>query len=229
MVAVTFLAIALVGVSATSFLPRHTALDTFWAPLVDDPNPILICTGHNQNAHSVAWPDVVTLSRVVALFADRKHPFQLRLEDMASFDDLRNGPTVLIGAFNDAWTMRLTKGGRYDFVADDTGRWIVDRQANGVQRWGIPPSSTKPDLHEDFAIVSRVHDPNTGNIVLTAGGLAGYGTSAAGEFLTNEKTMQQALAKVKDDWRTKNIQIVLHTVVIGGNSGPPQVIATYVW
>jgi hypothetical protein len=41
--------------------------------------------------------------------------------------------------------------------------------------------------------------------------------------------MQQALANVKGDWRNKNVQIVLRTVVLGGNSGPPQVIATYVW
>jgi hypothetical protein len=231
--ALAALAVILIAVSAVSFIPRRTALDTFWAPLVNDPNSVLICAGRSGNRAAIAWPDVVTLTRVVALFADHKHPYQLRREDTASFNDLRNGPTVLIGAFNDAWTMRLTKGSRYDFLHDDTGRWIIDRQ-NGSRKWGIPPSNPDPSgnnqIHEDFAIVSRVLDPTTGNMLVTAGGLAGFGTTAAGEFLTNEKAMHQVLSSVKaEDWRSRNIQVVLRTVVIGGSSGPPQVIATYVW
>ena len=47
-------------------------------------------------------------------------------------------------------------------------------------------------LSEDYALISRVVDPTTGQLVVTAAGIMAYGTRAAGEFLTDPAYMEQA-------------------------------------
>jgi hypothetical protein len=54
-----------------------------------------------------------------------------------------------------------------------------------------------------------------------------HGTEAAGELLTSPaggNTIPRNL--VEGD---KNFQIVLKTTVINGNTGPPQIVASYSW
>ena len=66
-------------------------------------------------------------------------------------------------------------------------------------------------------------------MVVVAAGLVQYGTLAAGEFLTNP-TYAEALSKAAPyNWQHQNMQLVIATNVINGNSGPPRVVATYFW
>ena len=85
------------------------------------------------------------------------------------------------------------------------------------------------DVKEDYAIVSRLVDPSTGKIVVTAAGLAMFGTEAAGDFLTCEKCVAGFAANAPADWDRKNIEIVISASVVGRVAGPPHVIATYFW
>jgi hypothetical protein len=61
------------------------------------------------------------------------------------------------------------------------------------------------------------------------GGLWGYGTLAAGEFLSDPKYMEILNRQAPAGWQKKNLQIVLSTEVIKGSSGPPRVLASYSW
>ena len=71
---------------------------------------------------------------------------------------------------------------------------------------------------------ARLLDPTTGRIVVVAAGLTGYGTLAAGEFLSDPVYMEAAARLAPEHWENKNFQLVLATRVINGNSGPPQVV-----
>ena len=82
---------------------------------------------------------------------------------------------------------------------------------------------------DDYAVVSRVLDPTTGRLVVTAAGLTKFGTAAAGEFLSEPGYIEQALRSAPKGWDAKNLQIVLATKLVGESSGPPRVIATHFW
>jgi hypothetical protein len=241
-------AVALAAVAVAIFLMwPGSALDSFWRPVLADPQPVLLCAAKSpfspsqplvagppdSNRPVIAWADVVTLTRLALLVQSKKHPLQLRREDQASFGELQQSATILIGAFNDAWTMRLSDMGRYGFEHDGTKYWIVDRQNQEARQWGIDlgnrNSQGKLDLHEDFAIISRVLNQRTGKMLLMAGGLYGFGTQAAGQFLTDPKYLPKFAARLPSGWESKNLQLVIRTEVIDGTPGPPELIASSVW
>ena len=241
-------AAALVATAVASFLMwQESALDSFWRPVLVDPQPVLLCAAkspfspsqplaagqQDSNRAGIAWADVVTLTRLALLVQGKKHTLQLRREDRASFGELQQSATVLIGAFNDTWTMRLSDVGRYGFEHDGTKYWIVDRQNQGARQWGIDldnrNSEGKLDLHEDFAIISRVLNQRTGKMLVTVGGLYGFGTQAAGQFLTDPKYLMKFAPRLKSGWESKNLQLVIRTEVIDGTPGPPELIASSVW
>ncbi|MGH2511020.1 MAG: hypothetical protein ACRDHZ_26965, partial [Ktedonobacteraceae bacterium] len=57
--------------------------------------------------YGVAAGDVDTAVRLATLFGKMEKPDQVRVGANFSYADLSNSPTVLIGAFNDMWTMKL--------------------------------------------------------------------------------------------------------------------------
>jgi hypothetical protein len=72
-------------------------------------------------------------------------------------------------------------------------------------------------------------DATTGNLVVTAAGILPYGTQAAGELLTSNRYLEAALRQAPQDWYRRNLQIVIHTKVVGGVPGPPEAVAWHVW
>src|SRR5262249_55869354 len=69
------LVVVLAGAAVAALLPRRTALDRFWSPLMNDPNPVLLCAGRSPGPTAdgnppavrngvIGWSDVVTLTRV---------------------------------------------------------------------------------------------------------------------------------------------------------------------
>lgn len=111
--------------------------------------------------------------------------------------------------------MRLSDMGRYGFEHDGTRYWIIDRQNQAARTWGIDldkrNSEGKLDLNEDFAIISRVLNQRTVKMLVTVCGLYGYGTQAAGQFLTDPKYLTKFASKLKSDWESKNLQLVIRT------------------
>ena len=61
------------------------------------------------------------------------------------------------------------------------------------------------------------------------GGIARYGTVAAGEFVTDDRYMRSLDQNGPSGWEHKNIQIVLATTVVNDNSGPPRILAVHTW
>src|SRR6266446_5246057 len=87
----------------------------------------------------------------------------------------------------------------------------------------LPPDRR---TNEDYAIVSRVFHPDTHAMLVELAGITQYGTDAAADVVTNADLMAEALRGAPRDWRTKNLQLVLHVKVISGTPSSPRVVAT---
>ncbi len=180
-------------------------------------------------SQNVALADVDTLGRLTGLLQAKGKPYHIRGESSTTFEDLRSGPVVLIGAFNNDWTMRLTGPRRFGFERDGDTFWIKDSQNPGDRSHAVNYAMPYLQLTEDFAVISRVLDPVTERMVVLAGGLTGYGTMAAGEFLSNPRYMEAIAAHAPANWAHKNVQILISTKVINGQSGPPKALIAQFW
>jgi hypothetical protein len=153
-------------------------------------------------------------------------------EASTTLTDLRRGPSVFIGAFDNGWTLRLTGPLKYYFANDQamTRFWIEDRSNPTKRDWVLDRSvQQQTGTYKDYAIVARLVDPNTEQFVVIAAGIGRGGTVAAGEFLVDTNRMDEMLKQVPRDWKHKNLEVVLETQVIDGRSGPPRVSTAYVW
>jgi hypothetical protein len=125
--------------------------------------------------------------------------------------------------------MRLMGSMRFSFDRENDTFWIKDQQNPSRRNRAVNYSMPYLQLSEDYALISRVLEPTTERMLVVAGGLTGYGTIAAGEFLTNPVYLQAIAQQMPKNWEHKNIQLVIATKVINGNSGPPRVVERYVW
>jgi len=165
--------------------------------------------------------DVAATTKIVSFLVHRNKQFDVRFGNDVAFGDLREHPTILIGAHNNSWTLTMTENLRYVFDGHDA---IVDR-SDSQKHW----STTAHEFEEDYAIVSRVLNSKTGTTVITAAGIGHAGTRAAAEFLTNPQSISTLAKSLPKGWERKNLQIVLHTSVINQLPSAPDVVATYFW
>ena len=130
--------------------------------------------------------------------------------------------------------LRLTRPLRYSLAMDPDRHLIYIRDAkNPLSRnwsWATdqPPEpltgANSPKI-QDFALISRIRDSETGHVVVVIGGLYTYGTEAAGEFLTDPEVMKAVASQLRPGGTGQNLQIVLGTTVTDGTPGPPRVLA----
>jgi hypothetical protein len=248
------------GLAGYNSLHKANAESLFWKPVLETPGAVLLVVGDHPNgpptvpdvnangspvtpvpssdsSQTVPFADTVTIAKVVGALEARNKQVIIRRGSESSFSDLRSGATVLIGAFNNEWSLRLTRQLRFSLAMDTDQHVVYIRDAkNPLSRswsWGTnqPPEpvtgANSPKL-QDFALISRIRDSETGHVVVVIGGLYTYGTETAGEFLTDPKLME-AIAKQLGPNRTEqNLQIVLGTTVTDGTPGPPRVLAVSV-
>jgi hypothetical protein len=232
-------------------------IDRFWEPVTSSANPATFCLGEpakNLDTDSVndleapvskpapeklyvrlhysgnlALADVITLTRTAAQLEIRHKTFRVEPASEATFSQLREGPIVLIGAFDNIWTLRVTQKLRFGFESKDGVASLVDRKSPQNTSWATAWDLPYEKLSRDYAIVARIHDSTTGQPVIIAAGISEEGTEAAGEILYNPEYLDSLLAKAQPDWETKNLEAVIETQVIQGHSGPPNVLAVETW
>jgi hypothetical protein len=245
-------AIALASIAGVVLLrTNRTATDRFWSPVWGSADSIMISLGQSPSAAAnspdpekpptvwdvmagdrVEFADAVTMGRVTGLLREHGREFDIRKASDFTLTDFRNGPVVLIGAFNNDWTLRLENQLRFVFEGDPvtkSANIIKDRQNPSRTSWRIDNAAEYSKVTADYAIVSRVLDPVTERAVVVIAGLTKDGTTAAGEFATEERYLQ-ALARVAPaGWERKNFQVVISTEIIDGNPGPPRIVATNFW
>jgi hypothetical protein len=180
-------------------------------------------------SQNVALPDVMTLGRLSGFLQAKGKAFHIRGESSTTFEDLRDGPVVLIGAFNNDWSMRLMGPRRFSFERNGDTFWIKDAQNPTNKNHSVNYGMPYLQVTEDFALVSRMLDPVTERMVVMAGGLSGYGTVAAGEFLSDPAYMESIAASAPGKWARKNVEVLISTQVINGKSGPPKTVIAHFW
>ena len=248
------LAVLALAIASTTLwrASRPPVLRQFWEPFVNSPNPVLICVADQSQysnirlrdaadpLHEITLPDsmvtliiddVSPLVNIAALLRTYGKTSRVLGESNTTLTDLRRGPSIFIGAFDNTWTLRLTSPLHFHFANDAAMKklWIEDRSNPGKHNWMMDRSQQQTGTYSDYAIVARFTDPNIEQLVVVGAGIGRGGTVAAGEFLVDENRMEEMLKQVSGDWKRKNIEIVLETQIIGDRSGPPRISAVYIW
>ena len=186
-----------------------------------------------KDGTSAIYPDLVPESDAAAavvlsgLFGKMNKPSQLRVGAAATYVDLRNFPSVIIGGFDSRWTMQLVSNLRYTFVWDQ-GMYMIREQVPGGRGW-TTRFGPKGETAEDFALVSRLIESKTGQFTVTVAGIGPRGTEAAGAFVSSERYLEEGLANAPADWQNRNFEVLLQTTVTDSVAGPPHVVAMYSW
>lgn len=235
-----------------------TSINRFWAPITEGTTTATYCLGEpakNIDVGSInsldttptgasqqeplyfrlhlsghlALADVITLTRTAAALETRHKAFRVLPASEASFAQLREGPIVLIGGFDNIWTLRVTQKLRFGFESKDGVAIIVDRKSPKQTSWATAWDLPYQKLSRDYAIVARIHDNTTGQPVIVAAGISEEGTEAAGEILYNPIYLDSLLAKLPSNWENLNMEAVIETQVIEGHPGPPSILAVETW
>ena len=180
---------------------------------------------------AVVIDDLSATIKVTGILQSSGKQYMLKGEGSTTLDELRRGPTVFVGAYDNAWTLRLTNALRFHFAndADMTHLWIVDSTAPDKRRWMVDRRvQMATNNYRDYAIVARFTDAVTGKPTLIAAGIARGGTIAAGEFLTSPALLK-AVHERRPSAQTKNVEVVLSTQIINGEPGTPSIEAAYFW
>ena len=145
-----------------------------------------------------------------------------------TLEDFRHEPVVLIGAFDNFWNLTLLSKLRTTTQIDPVTKeeWIEDTQNAAMRDWKGSGKLLYSDTSTDFAVITRVLDPDTENWILAAGGLGMHGTEAAGDLLSDPDVAD--LSPKPCVPASANFQIVLKTSVIGGHPERRR-SAVYTW
>ena len=240
--------------------PRRTPVQQFWEPITVSRGHVLVSipdqTHYDMLAlrdaadptHEVMLHDKLTavviddlniIGKLTGVLQAASVPYTLRAESVTTLSDLREGPSVLIGAFDNEWTLRLTRPLRFQFAntPDMTSFSIIDTKPDtkpdtpsGAPRaWTVNRlQQMATDNYTDYAIVARFTDATTGRPTLIAAGIGRGGTTAAGEFLTSPQLLHDALQK-QPSHQMENFEAVLSTRIIDGQPGTPVVEGIYFW
>lgn len=231
---------------------QRSAFAEFWDPILSSNEPVLFCVADqtqytaislrdagnperqvtlNDNLTAVVIDDLSTITKIAGVLQSAGKSYTLRGENATSLMDLRNGPSVVIGAFDNAWTLRMLRPLRYHFAnnSDMTMFSIVDGSQPGRVRWAVDRrQQIATNNYRDYAIVARFTDDTTGKPTLVAAGIGRGGTIAAGEFLTNPDLLN-TVRNQRPSTKVRNVEVVLSTQIIDGEPGTPKVEAVYFW
>jgi hypothetical protein len=251
-------AAALALIAAVIAVPRwrlaqRSAFDEFWGPILQSPDPVLLCVADQtqyteislrdaqdperqivlkDNLTAVVIDDLSAVVKIGGVLQSSSKHYSLRGENDTTLMDLRSGPSILIGAFDNAWTLRMLRPLRFHFAdnpPDMTLFSIVDSAQHGQARWIVDRrQQIATNNYVDYAIVARFTDDVTGKPTLIAAGIARGGTVAAGDFLTNPDLLH-AVLRQRPSTHTGNVEVVLSAQIINGEPGTPRIEAVYFW
>jgi len=172
----------------------------------------------------VTLGDVSANVSVASLLTHFNHAFDLRSGEDVAFGDLRQSPAILIGAFNNAWTLQMT--GDLPFVFG-SGLTITDR-SDQARQWR-PVYASEHDVQLDYALVARLPHSKTGGVLITIAGITQCGTRAAAEFITSSEGVNELLRSAPKGWADRNVEFVLQTKVVNNIPTTPTVVALRAW
>ena len=220
----------------------QTVVDLFWAPVLRDQHTVLICTGGsvfsqtNFSGVATAGKDIdypfvsmqiaSSIAQLSGLLERSGVSPQLEPSATTTLTQLREHSVILLGGYNNQWTLRLIEPLRFHFVssADEV---IADRmqpQAHWARDSSLPYSSA-----DDYALIARFRDATTGGWVVVLAGLGRNGTEGAAQFATSPHYMQLLREQMGRDFSNQNVEVVLKVNVVDGKTGAPSILAVHFW
>jgi hypothetical protein len=231
--------------SAAAGSTEPSSLARFWGPITSTSSRVTYCLGvptDSVDLQSRTVPpipagesaslnvyDVITLARSIAPLVPKNGEFRVMAATDTGFAQLREGPFVLIGAFDNPWTMRITQDLPIGFEYDNHVREVVDRTTSPKGNWKLQWQVPGKSLARDYAVVARLHDKVTGEPVVILAGILGEGTEAASEVVSNQAYLDAVLQKAPKNWDQLNLEAVIEANVIEGHPGPPTIVAVRTW
>jgi hypothetical protein len=237
--------------------PSQKGVASFWAPFLATDGPALIVIGvHSLDSSgkdlspgthvgSPPWDqqsmlssmirsdmvpvsDIVSYSKLTKLLTELGHMYRTQGSEDTTFSQLQQGPVILIGGFDNVWTLRMASTLRYRFENPKALVGTIVDSEHTATNWSFDNGQSSVSDSRDYAIVASLFDPRIQQRVLIAAGIGKSGTAAAAEFLTSNRYLGAWLLQAKPS-KGKNLEIVLSTEIVEGQQGPPQVIASYAW
>jgi hypothetical protein len=229
-------------------LLKNNSIDELWRPMLKSPEPVLVVVGTGHSAerlspelaettffdritgpyHHVSVATATTLANVAAVLRQRGTAFEIKEDSETSLTDMHSRTIILIGATNNAWTMRLVSPLRFRFLPGPNSQ-IQDTKNLQNTDWNVDFLKPYASISTDYAIVARYRDPTTEGPVMVVAGLGPFGTEAAGTFVSTPEYLEQLAKQLPQGWENKNIEMVLKTEVIDGKAGPPVLVSATEW
>jgi hypothetical protein len=255
-VVILLMAVLLLAFRTPASRTMSPAISYFWKPLVSSRNPVLVVLGEHSldrngndspvipdespaedrpkdmlsamvRSNLVSLGDVTAYSRATDLLTQQSQLYRTKGANESTLEELRQGPVLLIGGLNNAWTLRLTAALRYRFFARDKLSSEIFDSKHPEMAWRFDNMQRTKGTSTDYAIVASYYDQSIAQRVLVIAGVGVAGTQAAAEFVTSNEEMQSWFSSVKTN--QQNVELVLSTDIFNGQSGPPRVVATATW
>jgi hypothetical protein len=245
------------GLHLLASRPSEKGIDFFWKPLLATDGPALIVIGvHSLDAtgkdlspatrvnspsndrqnmlsamirsEMVPVSDIASYSELTDLLTERHHKYRTQGSAETSFGQLQQNPVILIGGFDNFWTLSLTSTLRYRFQTPGALVGEIVDSTLPASNWRFDNGQNALNNSRDYAIVASFFDPRIEQHVLIAAGIGKSGTAAATEFLSTDRYLEAWLSNANLA-KSRNVEIVLSTEIVEGQPGPPKVIASYSW
>jgi hypothetical protein len=224
-----------------------------WYPLLNSPAPVLVVVGQPSVAqlensptrsvyeHSPAseleLADAIAMAHLSNVLDAHHHLYQITAVSSTFLSDLRKGPTIMVGGFNNPWSLRVLQPLRFWLrSAGEEGDGdsaqilqIVDRKNQAGSPWTVDFHQPISAMTHDYAIIARFHATMTDGEVMVIAGLGSGGTESASKFVSSAAYMTQLARNAPRNWRNMNMEAVVETEVIGGRAGHPHIIAAEFW
>lgn len=220
----------------------------FWSPVLqaDESARILVGqtnastpvpAGQATSAGSVSAPDLalddaIVTGHVCSVFREYGRDCTIISARLARLEDLKNRSLVLVGGFNNPWTLRLMASLPYQLQFDNSqgGRLVVEHSAArdlALGRIGDEDSSSA--AVRDYAVIARFHSDVTDSMAVVVAGLGIPGTNGAGQYLSSPEKLHQLLSAAPKDWKGVNFEAVLKVDVVEGSPGQVQLVSSRFW
>jgi hypothetical protein len=185
---------------------------------------------HESLGENVVFSDVLATMKIANLLAVHQNEYHLRLNVMTTLDDLKQGPSVLIGGLDNQWTLRALAPLRFHFAGSDAeSYWIFDSKNPQNRQWSLDLKTQYAAVNHDYALIARIHNEQSGELQVVIAGIGMSGTAAAGDFLTDPHRVEELRRKIGSGFRDHDFEAVLSTDVVNGISGSPKILAVTVW
>ena len=176
--------------------------------------------GDVMRADNLALADALAMARIMGVSREyAKKKLDVRRSTAYTLTDLRKGPIILIGAFNNPWAMWLTKDLRFHFERGENHLGlIVDRENRNNRSWAHDPNLLYSTVTQDYAVVSRFfQSAHRGDVRCGGGGPRRHGRRRRVRHRT--ALSRHAGARAPRNWEKKNLQVVLATEIGRGRPG----------